>query len=67
MAVRNNSLALKNCQMYEEDGVIYIEELSKHGSNTFILNDLLKEFDGEDRFFDLTIREKFDVEGIDGD
>lgn len=67
MAVRQNNLSLKNCQTYEEDGFIYVEEFTKDGSNTFILNDLLSEFAGDERFIDITIREKFDVEGIDGD
>lgn len=67
MAVRNNNLTLKNCQTYEEDGVIYVEEFTKDGSNRFILNDLLDEFSGDDRFIDIAIKEKFDVAGIDGD
>lgn len=67
MAVKQHNLSLKNCQTYEEDGVIYVEEFTKDGSQTFILNELLKSFSGEDRFIDITIKEKFDVEGIDGD
>lgn len=67
MAVKNKSIALKNCQVYEEAGTIYIEEFTRDGSETFILNDLLEDFSGDERFFDLTIREKVNIQGIDGD
>lgn len=66
MAVKNLSIALKNCQVYEEDGVIYLEEFSRDGSSVYILNDILNSFSGDDRFFDLTIREKVTLQGSGG-
>lgn len=67
MATRQNNISLKNCQTYEEDGKIYVEEFTRDSTQIFVLNELLEAFSGENRFIDITIREKFDIEGIDGD
>ena len=67
MAVKNKTITLKNIQFYEEDGLIYLEEMSGDGSQLFILNDILNEFNGDNRYFDLTIKEKVILKGHQGD
>lgn len=68
MAVQNNNITFKNAQFtFNEDGQILIHEFGKDSIETHNLTESLKDFSGDERFVDLVIREKFDVEGIDGE
>lgn len=65
MAVRQNNLQFKNSQFsFEEDGAIMVHEFGKDSITTHNFTEWIKEFTGDDRFVDVAIREKFDVEGI---
>lgn len=64
MAVKNSSINLKDCQIYEEDGQLYLEEFSRDGSETFLLTDLFDQYlNNDERFFSLSIKEKVILEG----
>lgn len=64
MAVRNNNIQFKNAQFtFEDDGTVLIHEVTRDGELTHNFTEWLEAFSGEERFVDVTIREKFDVEG----
>ncbi len=65
MAVRNNSVSFKNSQFsFEDDGTILIHEIMKDREVTHNFTEWLESFSGDDRFVDISIKEKFDVEGL---
>lgn len=67
MAVRNNNITFKNAQFeFEEDGTIMVHEFGKDSITTHNFTEWIKEFMGEERFVDVTIREKCDIDGIEG-
>lgn len=67
MATRQNNIQFKNSQFtFEEDGTILIHEITRDGEIIHNFTEWLKEFSGDNRFVDVAIREKFDVDGIEG-
>lgn len=65
MAVKQHTLSFKKASVIknEEDGQIYLEEVSKDSVQTFNLSEELESFIGAGRVVDITIRENFDIEG----
>lgn len=64
MAVRNNNITFKNAQFtFEVDGTILIHEVTREGEEVHDFTQWLQSFSGEERFVDIAIKEKFDVEG----
>lgn len=65
MAVRNNNISFKNAQFsFEDDGTILIHEITKDREITHNFSEWLEEFSGDERFVDVAIKEKFNVEGL---
>lgn len=59
MAKQTTNYAFKNCQISLADNAIY--EFQKEEIVTYVLSDVLKEFEGEHRMVDLTIKETSDL------
>ena len=55
MAKQTTNYAFKNCQISLADNAIY--EFQKDEVVTYVLSDVLKEFEGENRMVDLTLKE----------
>lgn len=60
MAKKDFSVTFKNCTISLEDNEIV--EYTKESINTYVLSDIIDELKGEDRRFNITIKESIDLE-----
>lgn len=60
MAKQTVNYAFKNCQISLADNAIY--EYQKEEMITYVLSDILKQFDGDNRLVNLTIQETSELD-----
>lgn len=60
MAKINSTLTFKNCQISLEENSI--TEFTKEDIKTYVLSDVLKQFEGETKFLDITFKEASELE-----
>lgn len=60
MAKKTKNYAFKNCQISLADNAIY--EFQKEEIVTYVLSDILREFEGENRMVDFNIKETSELE-----
>jgi superfamily I DNA and/or RNA helicase len=67
MAKINSTLTFKNAQISLEENTI--TEYTKEDIKTYVLSDILKQFEGENKFLDITFKEASELEPteIDGE
>lgn len=60
MAKQTTNYAFKNCQISLADNAIY--EFQKEEVVTYVLSDVLRQFEGDNRMVNLTIQETSELE-----
>lgn len=65
MAYRDNVLRFREAQFsFEEDGRILIHVIKSDSVETFDFTEVIREYTGDNRFVEVFIRERYDIEGI---
>lgn len=60
MAKVSSTTQFKNCQISLEENTI--TEFTKEDIKTYVLSDVLKQFEGENKFLDITFKEASELE-----